>query len=93
MKDAKKLIKLQLWPGSYSKPKNAFHFDFMDFAEKFLLESYLSLHKFCSTVEVEYPEMLSRLECISHKPESCTHMVVYPSNIRNTSVVLCKKSY
>ncbi|XP_046862459.1 uncharacterized protein LOC124455893 [Xenia sp. Carnegie-2017] len=33
----------------------------MDFAEKFLLESHVSLHKFCSTVEVEYPEMLHRL--------------------------------
>ncbi|XP_046862985.1 uncharacterized protein LOC124456634 [Xenia sp. Carnegie-2017] len=61
IKDAEKLIKLQLWPGSSSKPKIAFHFDFMDFAEKFLLESHVSLHKFCSTVEVEYPEMLPRL--------------------------------
>ena len=78
IKDAEKLIKLQLWPGSSSKPKIAFHFDFMDFAEKFLLESHVSLHKFCSTVEVEYPEMLPRLVCISHKPELCTHMIVYP---------------
>ncbi|XP_046839397.1 uncharacterized protein LOC124433662 [Xenia sp. Carnegie-2017] len=92
IKDAEKLIKLQLWPGSSSKPKIAFHFDFMDFAEKFLLESHVSLHKFCSTVEVEYPEMLPRLVCISHKPELCTHMIVYPSNSGNRWVVLCKKN-
>ena len=33
----------------------------MDLAEKFLLESHVSLHKFCSSVEIEYQDMLPKL--------------------------------
>ena len=61
--DAATLVKLQLWPGSPAKPKVAFHFNLMDLAEKFLLESHLSLHKFCSSIETEYPDMLPKLVC------------------------------
>ena len=35
----------------------------MDHAEKFLLESHVSLHKFCSSVEIEYQDMLPKLVC------------------------------
>ena len=59
--DCATLVKFQLWPGSPSKPKVAFHFNFMDLAEKFLLESHVSLHKFCSSIEMEYPDMLPKL--------------------------------
>ena len=61
--DAATLVKLQLWPGSPAKPKVAFHFNLMDLAEKFLLESHVSLHKFCSSIETEYPDMLPKLVC------------------------------
>ena len=64
--DSATLVKLQLWPGSPTKPKVAFHFNLMDLAEKFLLESHVhvSLHKFCSSIEIEYPDMLPKLVCI-----------------------------
>ena len=45
-----------------TKPKVAFHFNFMDLAEKFLLESHVSL-KFCSSAEIEYQDMLPKLVC------------------------------
>ena len=61
--DSATLLKLHLWPGSPTKPKVAFHFNFMDLAEKFLLESHVSLHKFCSSAEIEYPDMLPKLVC------------------------------
>ena len=61
--DSATLLKLHLWPGSPTKPKVAFHFNFMDHAEKFLLESHVSLHKFCSSVEIEYQDMLPKLVC------------------------------
>ena len=63
LSDAATLVKLQLWPGSPAKPKVAFHFNLMDLAEKFLLESHVSLHKFCSSIETEYPDMLPKLVC------------------------------
>ena len=64
--DSATLLKLHLWPGSPTKPKVAFHFNFMDLAEKFLLESHVhvSLHKFISSVEIEYPDMLSKLDAV-----------------------------
>ena len=59
--DAATLVRLKLWPGSPAKPKVAFHFKLMDLAETFLLESHVSLHKFCASFEVEYPTMLPKL--------------------------------
>ena len=35
----------------------------MDLAEKFFLESHVSLQKFCSSIEIEYQDMLPKLVC------------------------------
>ncbi|XP_028403401.1 uncharacterized protein LOC114526098 [Dendronephthya gigantea] len=48
--DTVTLVKLQLWPGSAVRPLVAFHFKFLLLAEKFLLESHVSLSKFCDTM-------------------------------------------
>ena len=56
--DAVTLVKLQLWPGSATRPQVAFHFKLMMLAEILLLECHVSLKKFCDTLGLKKSNML-----------------------------------
>jgi hypothetical protein len=61
--DAVTLVKLQLWPGSATRPLVAFHFKLMMLAEVLLLECHVSLKKFCDTLGLNKSNMLPLLVC------------------------------
>ena len=61
--DAVTLIKLQLWPGSITRPLVAFHFKLMMLAECLLLECHVSLKKFCDVLCLNKSSMLAKWVC------------------------------
>ena len=63
--DAVTLLKLQLWPGSITRPLVAFHFKLVMLAESLLLECHVSLKKFCDMLGLNTSTMLPKWVCIS----------------------------
>ena len=63
--DAVTLLKLQLWPGSITRPLVAFHFKLVMLAESLLLECHVSLKKFCDMLGLNKSTMLPKWVCIS----------------------------
>ena len=61
--DAITLVRLQLWPGSVTRPLVAFHVKLVALAETLLLECHCSLKKICDVLNISKSNMLPMWVC------------------------------